>query len=343
LGHIRKKGTDRPVRVEDVAREAGVSPITVSRALSSPNMVRAETRARVIAAVQRTGYKVNPIASTLRSGRSHIVTMFVSSLRNPHFANAMQGMLDAFESSKYHLMFSHLPDPDDGQSDLLDSVLPFRPAAFVLSGLVSDPALRRSLREMGLPVMEMWDETDDPVDMLVTARAAEGGRLMGEHFVERGYKRVAYCGHTLGRGASRIEAFRAALEAGGAELGHVESLTQPGDFTSSVQVFDRIRAVLPGCDAIFYGSDVTASAALVAAVQQGLRVPDDIAIAGYGDLDFAAHLQPSLTTIRLSDYDMGRLAGQMLLRRLDGGHPGASVAYTPLRLEARQSTAPRQH
>jgi LacI family gluconate utilization system Gnt-I transcriptional repressor len=306
-------------------------------------MVRAETRARVIAAVQRTGYTVNPIASTLRSGRSHVVTMFVSSLRNPHFANAMQGMLDAFEASKYHLMFAQLPGPDEDQSKLLDSVIAFRPAAFVLSGLVTDPSLRQSLRGLGVPVMEMWEETEDPVDMLVTARAAEGGRLMGEHFVSRGYRRVAYCGHTAGRGASRIEAFRDALRAGGAELGHVESLTQPRDFADGLKVFDHIRQALPGCDAIFYGSDVTASAALVAAANQGLRVPYDIAIAGYGDLDFAGHLNPSLTTIRLSDYDMGYAAGRMLLRRLDGGRVAPAIVYTPLQLQARQSTAPLEH
>jgi LacI family gluconate utilization system Gnt-I transcriptional repressor len=102
----RANGAGRTVRVEDVAREAGVSPITVSRALSAPHKVKSDTRQRVMEAVARTGYVVNTIASTLRSGRSPIVTVFVASLENPHFASAVQGALDAFEGSRFHLMFA---------------------------------------------------------------------------------------------------------------------------------------------------------------------------------------------------------------------------------------------
>ena len=106
MNHMGKDGgrAARPVRVEDVAREAGVSPITVSRALSAPHKVRPETRERVMAAVLKTGYVVNSIASSLRSGRSSTVTVFVASLLNPHFAAAMQGALDAFEGSRFRLM-----------------------------------------------------------------------------------------------------------------------------------------------------------------------------------------------------------------------------------------------
>src|SRR5690606_27569977 len=106
---ITDKNFSKPkpnVRVEDVAREAGVSPITVSRALNTPSLVREETRERVNQAVARTGYVVNSIASTLRSGRSKIITVFVASLQNPHLSAEAQGIIDAFEGTLYRLMFS---------------------------------------------------------------------------------------------------------------------------------------------------------------------------------------------------------------------------------------------
>ncbi len=329
----------KPVRVEDVARVAGVSPITVSRALSQPEKVREETRLRVVAAVAQTGYVVNSLASGLRSGRSNIVTVFVSSLENRHFAATMQGIIDAFEGSRFRLMFSQTGYSELMESELLEAVLPFRPAGVIFTDVVRSEKSRTALQALGVPVMEMWGQKPDPIDMLVGFSNADAARLIGTHFGELGRRHVAYCGHELGEGSERIDGLREALAEYGAELGHIESVDVSGSVTDGMDAFRRIRATYPVCDAIFFGTDVLAVGALLAARQDGVAVPQDVAVAGFGDLEFAAHIEPPLTSLHIDSREMGLEAGRRMLRRLNGSDVAQPVILRSATLVTRGSTA----
>jgi LacI family gluconate utilization system Gnt-I transcriptional repressor len=331
-----KKTSGRMVRVEDVAREAGVSPITVSRTLSNPEKVREETRKKVEAAVAKTGYVLNRFASSLRSGRSTIISMFVSNLANPHFANAIQGCVDAFEGSRYHLLLAQTGYADVAQPDMLEEVLPFRPAAMIFAGPVESESVRAQLRAMDMPVMELWDYMPDPVDMLVGFSGAEGGRLLGQHFRERGYRKVAYVGRTTGRSRGSLDGFTEAL---GRNVDFVLALEGRLTIGDGMTALETIIAQLPDVDAIQFAGDVLAVGALLQARKMGIDVPGRVAIAGYGDLEFSPHVTPSLTTIHVSSYQMGLAAGQMLLRRLNKEEIGERVVKTPIHIELRDSTA----
>lgn len=328
----------RPVRVEDVARVAGVSPITVSRALAYPEKVREETRLRILEAVAQTGYVVNRFASSLRSGRSNVITVFVSSLLNPHFATSMQGILDAVEGSPFHLMFAQTGYTEKLASDVIESVLPFRPAGVVFTGVISSDQTRQALQNLGIPVMEMWGHRPDPIDMLVGFSNHEGGRLMGEHFGQQGFRKIAYSGHSTERGGERIEGFREGLARHGASLDLVLPMEGTRSIADGIDALDAILERQPNSDAIFFGTDILATGASLGAQRRGLKVPTDIAIAGFGDLDFTPHVRPSLTTIHISSYEMGREAGRMLLKRLGGDTIAQPVLMQPVTLEVRDST-----
>lgn len=329
----------RPVRVEDVARVAGVSPITVSRALSQPEKVREETRQKVAAAVAQTGYVVNSLASGLRSGRSSIITVFVSNLENPHFAATMQGIIDAFEGSRFRLMFSQTGYSELLEADLVEAVLPFRPAGVIFTGVVRSEKSRTSLQALGVPVVEMWGQQPDPIDMLVGFSNADAARMMGDHLGRQNRRHVAYCGHASGRGGERIEGLREALAAHGAELGHIEAIEDTGRVSDGIAAFERILAAYPACDAMFFGTDVLAVGALLGARHAGVAVPGRIAIAGFGDLEFAAHVDPPLTTLHIDGREMGLEAGRRMLRRLNGGSVADPVLMRSATLVARASTA----
>jgi LacI family gluconate utilization system Gnt-I transcriptional repressor len=335
------KNTNRPVRVEDVARVAGVSPITVSRALSYPEKVKEETRRKVAEAVAQTGYVVNSFASSLRSGRSSIITVFVSSLLNPHFANSMQGLVDAFEGSRYHLMFAQTGYSEMLDTDVVSSVLPFRPAGVVFTNIIRSEATRESLRRLGIPVMEMWGMQPDPVDMLIAFSNHESGLLMGDHLGSKGYRRIGYSGHTTERGAERIAGLEKGLARHGARLVKVVPMEGTRHIPDGVAAFDTFRSEAPEVEAIFFGTDILASGAVLRALELGLDIPRDIAIAGNGDLDFAEHMRPSLTTIHIPSYDMGHEAGRMLVRKLNGQPLEATTMMPPISLKARQSTERR--
>ncbi|MEO8758411.1 MAG: LacI family DNA-binding transcriptional regulator [Devosia sp.] len=331
-------GADRTVRVEDVAREAGVSPITVSRALRTPDLVRPETRARVTEAVAKTGYVVNSIASSLRSGRSSVVTVFVASLQNPHFASAMQGALDAFEGSRFHLMFAQTGYSEQLSPDVVETLLPFRPAGIMFTGVIRQDETRAALRKLGVPVVEMWGDRPDPIDMLVGFSGRIGGMLMGEHFGRQGFRRIAYSGHTRERGHERLEGFREGLRPFGVEPAMVLAKEGTRGFADGMAALDEILVQMPDCDAVFFGTDILAVGAIIAARRHNIEVPRQLALAGYGDLDFAAHVEPPITSIHVSDYEIGRTAGDMMLKRLNGDVLTEPVIQVPVRLVARRST-----
>jgi LacI family transcriptional regulator, gluconate utilization system Gnt-I transcriptional repressor len=330
-----KRRRSRAVRVEDVARVAGVSPITVSRALSNPEKVAEETRRRVNDAVAKTGYVINRFASSLRSGHSTIISAFVSSLSDPHLANALQGCADALEGSRYHLLMAQSGNSDELQQHVIDDVLPFRPAAALFGGVVQSNRIQVTLRKLGIPVVEMWDHRPDPVDMLVGFSNAEGGRLVGRHFADHGFHRVAYAGRTVDRGAQRLAGF---IEG----FGRVPDLILPLDGSRAVEegmaAFDGVLDALPECSAIFFGTDLLAVGALLRARQLQVAVPHRVAIAGYGDLEVSRHLAVPLTTVHILSYDIGRQAGELLRRRLSHQAIETRVILSPISLEVRQST-----
>ncbi|MGV3489806.1 MAG: LacI family DNA-binding transcriptional regulator [Devosia sp.] len=324
--------------MEDVARVAGVSPITVSRALSNPEKVRDETRQRILEAVAQTGYVVNRFASSLRSGRSTIVTVFVSNLLNPHFATSIQGIVEAFEGSGFHLMFAQIGYSELVEVDVVNNALPFRPAGAIFTGVIRSEQTREVIGQLGIPTVEMWGHHDDPIDMLVGFSNSGAGRLMGRHFGEQGFQRIAYSGHTTERGAERIQGFRDGLAEHGAELLLVHPMEGTRSVSDGMQAFDAILDKLPDVDAIFFGTDMLATGAIIRAQERSIAVPDQIALAGFGGLDFTEHVKPSLTTLNIEGYKMGLKAGRMLLARLRDETVADPISDYPIELLERNST-----
>jgi len=333
------RNTNRPVRVEDVARVAGVSPITVSRALSYPEKVKEETRKKVAEAVAQTGYVVNSFASSLRSGRSPIVAVFASNVRNPHFADVLLGCTEVLENKGYQLLIARIGETAEEQRRLIASMAPFRPAAMLFTDLLKTDLDRNLISAQGIPVLEMWNQQADPVDMLVTMSEEEAGRTMGRHFAERGFSRIAYAGLLYERGRCRSEGFVAALREAGKDCDLVLGLDKGWDPEAGATAFDDVLARLPGCDAILFGSDSLAVGGLAAARRRGMEVPADIAIAGFGDIPLASYLGPPLTSLGLSSLAMGKRAGEMLLARLGGQRIDERLVSYPAVLQARDSTA----
>ena len=332
------KGADRSVRVEDVARVAGVSPITVSRTLRTPDIVKPETRRRVEEAVAKTGYMVNSIASSLRSGQSTFIPVVVASLQNVHYAAAMQGMIDAFESTRYQLTFSQARYAEELSVEQIRALLPFRPAAFVFSGIVRGDEARDYLRSLRVPILEFWGESGAPLDMLVISPGRDSGRLLGEHFAEQGFARIAYVGHTGIRGQPRIEGFREALRQAGRDIALLLPAEGSSEMEDGAAAVDTVLAKLPDCDAIAFGSDIMAVGALMRLQEIGKRIPDDIAVAGDGDLFFAAHSRPRATTVHTAPYEIGKRAGELLRTRLTAGRVAKPVIQVPISLVVREST-----
>jgi LacI family gluconate utilization system Gnt-I transcriptional repressor len=334
----------RPARIDEVARIAGVSPITVSRALRQPEKVAEDKRRRIQAAIEQTGYAPNQDAIRLRSGgrpaaavTSTLVAAFVSNIANPQFSRAVRACAEVLEPAGYRLMMGETAYSYARETAMIQSLRDLRPAAVLFTGVIELEGNREALRSLGVPVMETWAYPQDPIDMLVGFSNFDGGRLVGEHFGERGYRRIAYVGRGGGRGVLRLQGFKEGLAKHGLRPAAELSVDGPAGLAEGRQAMTALLEQGEPLDAAFFGNDLLAIGALSEARRRGLAVPGDLAVAGFGDIELAEALEPGLTTVRIDSDDIGRRAGRMLLTRLGGGTPERGIELVELSLVVRAS------
>jgi LacI family gluconate utilization system Gnt-I transcriptional repressor len=325
------------VRIEEVARRAGVSMITVSRALRKPGMVSEKTRARVDEAVRATGFTLNPHASALRSGKSNIVTIFVSSTQSPQYLQAADAFSAIIEKAGYEVVLARTSYSFTREIRLMRTLQQMRPAAAFITGVLEQELNRAMFRRLDIPVVESWAYAVQPIDMLVGVSNTDGARAVARLLAERGYKAPAIITRVSGRGRIRREAFEAECRALGlppvesVELAAVESM-EDGRAALS-ELLSRGRKI----DAVFCANDLLACGALLEARALGLQVPGDLALVGFGDNDLMRELAPGLTTVAPDPVSIGRRAGEMLAARLAGDVLSEPSVCLPLQLKLRGS------
>lgn len=325
-------------RIEMVAQLAGVSPITVSRALRQPEKLSEATRRKVLEAVERTGYESNPHARALRSGRSTLVTAFVSNILSQQFGLAIQGLAAEIEPEGYELMIGQTSYSYAKEVAMIRSLRSLRPAAVMFTGVIELEENRRALRELGIPVVETWAFPRDPIDMLVGFSNVDAGAMAARHLAEKGYRRLAFLGRSGGRGALRLQGFREEAERSGLTLVRVVTVEEVRSIADGRAALTTLLTEGEPVEAAFCANDLLATGAVIEARARGLSVPSDLAILGFGDNDAAGEIAPGLTTISMDAFDLGRRAGELLRARLAGQEPAHAVQSLPLNLVTRGST-----
>ena len=183
---------NRPVvTLREVAEQAGVSMITVSRAINTPSQVSEPTRIRVQAAISSLGYVPNLIAGGLRSARSHLVTALVPTTTGQLFGEMVQSLTDALELRGYQVMLGQVGYAHSREDELLRAIVGRRPDGIVLTGIMHSPEGRRLLQASGIPVVETWDFTPNPIDMLVGLSHEQLGAAVCKHLHAKGRRRLA--------------------------------------------------------------------------------------------------------------------------------------------------------
>lgn len=314
----QRRGSAQPT-LQRVAEAAGVSPITVSRALNNPEQVKEATRTRVLEAVERLGYVPNLVAGSLASSRSRFIAVIVPSLANAVFIEVIKSLQATFEEQGYQILLGNTDYDTDREYQLVRTFLGWSCSALVTAGLRHNAACRHLLDNCDKPVMEVM-ELGDAVDLNVGLDHREAGRCMARHLLARGYRSIVYVGACLDRdyrAGFRYAGHREVLEPAGRDAPLVE-LPTFGGLDAGAGALERVLAEHPGTDAIHFANDDLATGALLHAHRLGWRVPQDIAIAGFNGLPLGQHVTPRLTTILSPRETMGRLAAQQVLRRLEG-------------------------
>jgi LacI family gluconate utilization system Gnt-I transcriptional repressor len=304
-------------RMTDVASLAGVSLATVSRALAQPDRVSPGVRVRVLAAADRLGFQRSVIAGSLASAKTPIVGVIVPSLLNSFFTGTLQSMADWLGEAGYQLMIGHHEYDLEQEARLIDAFLSWSPSGLVVTGVHHTGAATARMAQARCPVVEMWDIDSRPIDTVIGFDNRAAGTATARYLIAKGHRRLAQMVALHGRdprATARAQGFTAAvLEAGLDE----PLLLQPADRTlgAGVAAFQELAALADRPTALACSGDVLAQGALYEAQRLGIRVPEDIAVIGYGDLDFAPYTNPPLTTLRPPRDAIGRVVAEHLIGR----------------------------
>ena len=314
----------------DVAARAGVSTMTVSRALKDGASIAPDTRRRIMKAVDELGYVLDLSAGSLSSKRSGFVAALIPSINNSNFADTARGLTDALAGSGLQLLLAYTDYSVEQEEELIGSMLRRRPEAIVVTGGSHTARARKLLDNSGIPVVETWDLPKKPVRHVVGFSNAEASKALVRYLHGKGYRRIAFIGGTTNRdtrGADR----RAGYERAMAELGLTESRvisfgTPPISMRQGGEAVVRLVEEWPEVEAAICVSDLSAFGAVMECNRRKWKVPQRIAIAGFGDFEISSCCHPAITTVGVHCYDIGNRAGDLLLRAIEGERAGVPVA-----------------
>ena len=314
----RSRRRSGAVTLHDVARIAAVAPITASRALNTPDRVSPEVRQKVADAVRLTGYVPNLLAGGLASTKSRLIAAVVPTIAGPVFLQTVQALTAALAEHGYQLMLGQSGYVDSREDALLEAIIGRRPDGIVLTGIMHSPEGRRRLLACGIPVVETWDLTPTPIDMLVGFSHAEVGRAVARFLHGKGRRRLAVVAGDDERSSRRHDAFQAEVLALGLPPVRMVVVPAPTTLKSGRRALGELLQADAGIDAVFCSSDLLALGVLTEAQARRLEVPARMAVVGFGDLEFAADLHPALTTVHIDSTAIGQQAARFIVARAEG-------------------------
>lgn len=336
---LRRRHGSKPT-VADVARRAGVSPMTVSRVTNGAAGVLPETRRKVEAAIAELGYVPNPAARALAGARQFRVAMLHSNPSAAYLSEFLVGSLAGAADNDAQLIIEHW-DGSEGAEALAMRLENHRIDAVVLPPpLCDDSSLLAALAGRGLPTVQVATGRPANLSHAVGIDDVSAAKAITRYLIERGHHRIGFIGGDPNQSASALRqaGYEAALRAAG--LGPEPVLIATGDFTyrSGLAAAEWLLGLPDRPSAVFASNDDMAAAVVATAHRHGLDVPHDISVCGFDDTAMATTIWPELTTIRQPIAGMARAAMALLVEALDGGPSGVQHRQLPFELIVRGST-----
>ena len=306
--------------LDDVARRAGVSTITISRAFRRPDKVAEDLRERIHRIADEMGYVSNRAASSLASARSMNIVVLVPSLRNMVFVETLDGIERALRPKGYQMLLGVTNYASDEEEALVRAYLAFDPDGILLTGLNYRETTRRLLERTRVPVVHMMELSNRDGVYSVGFSQEAAAEAMTRHLLERGRTRVAFVASQLdSRTLARNRGYRDALIQAGLYDSRRELLVpDPSSVALGGILLGRILQQAPDTDAIFFCNDDLAQGGLFECLRRGIDVPGRLAIGGFNDLPSSACTVPALTSVATPRYDVGAQAAHMVLDLIDG-------------------------
>lgn len=316
----KRRGTSDRVTLSDVALKVGVSPITVSRALNRPEKVTDELRETILEAVQELGYVPDYAARALASRNSNTIGVLSSMLGSSIFPPVMKGIEDRVRHSGLRIQYVNTNFCAEEELRLLKEFFAQNPAGVMIGGVQIDPRVTDLLRQAPCPVLQFVDISYPAIDMAIGVDNRAAGKVAIDHLLAKGYRRIGFCSGRVDIPVTmRLESYKQRLTSEGLyNPDLVISVSAENPISLGGEVLDRLLSVDPDLDAILCAHDDLAIATLFECQRRGINVPQQLGVCGFTDIDYSAHIVPSLTTVRMPLYQLGYSAANMILRAEEG-------------------------
>ncbi|MBA4491780.1 LacI family DNA-binding transcriptional regulator [Paracoccus sp. S1E-3] len=330
--------------MKEVAAAAGVSVMTVSRAFRSDASISDATREHIRKTADDLGYVFDSVASNLRSQRSGFVAVTIPSINNANFADTVAALTSRLDAAGLQVLLGRTNYDMAEEERLIGQLLRRQPEALVVTGGHHTERARRMMQKAGVPVVETWDLPKAPLGHVVGFSNTDVMRFMVAHLTARGYRRIAFIGGDSAydtRGADRRRGFVAAMEERGLDPSRLITVGRPPvSMREGAAAMAILLDTLPDTEAVVAVADPAAFGALTECARRGVRVPDDIAIAGFGNFEISGVAVPALTSIDPFPARIGEQAGQLIadLLRGDATKNGPTLIEVEPQLVARAST-----
>lgn len=327
------KKTKGTIRMADVARVLGISPMTVSNSFRNPHLVSEATRQKVIDTATTLGYVPNTMAGNLVSGQSKVVAVMTPSIRHSSFADMIGSLEQSLAKTGYNLIIS-LVESREREVEALRAVIGRRVDGVVIAGELENPAARELVVKSGTPVVETWHLHDEMTDMAAGFSEHDAAANAVRHMIASGKKSLGMIGIAPAKSrrlVERVNGFKIAVEEMGGNPNHVVLMDAAlNGYEAGANGLKRLMSDLPEIDGVFCMTDILAVGVIFECMRSGWKIPERIAVMGYGDYDIAAQIPPGLTTIHTPGTEIGLAAASLLLDRLSGRQhlpPLQSVDY----------------
>ncbi|WEK08769.1 MAG: LacI family DNA-binding transcriptional regulator [Candidatus Pseudomonas colombiensis] len=331
--------TGRPT-LNEVARLAGVSPITASRALRGISSVATELVEKVQQAARELNYVVNPAARALASAQSQSVVVLVPSLSNLLFIETLEAIHQVLRPKGFEVLIGNYHYSRDEEENLLRNYMAYQPRGLLLTGFDRTESARRMIETSNIPCVYMMELDAGAGLNCVGFSQLSAGETAARHLISRGRKHLAYIGAQLDqRTLLRGEGFRRTLQQAGLYNPDLEVLTpRPSSVGLGGELFLQLLHSQPQVDAIFFGNDDLAHGALLEAMRSGIKIPEQVAVLGFNDLPSSAHMVPRLSSISTPREAIGRRAAEQMLTLMAGNAVTEPVVDMGFELKVREST-----
>lgn len=339
----RKRAKSGEIRLTEVAKLAGVSPITASRFFRNPEALSLSKRERVASAAKELGYVPNLAARALASQRTEVIGVLIPSLTNNVFSDVLRGIYDASEGSRYSIQLANTRYSILQEEKLLRLFQAQKPAGLIVTGIDQTAESRAVMEAMNCPIAQIMEIGPDPVDMMVGFSHYDAAFAAVSHLVAQGFRRIGFLGAQMDpRMQRRLQGYRDAMKAASLfDSRTIVTTPVPTTVTLGGTLLADLLLRTPDVEAVACVNDDIALGVLFECQRRHISVPEDMAIVGFNDLEFMAAAVPSLTSVRTNRYEMGRRAVTMVTAAIDGNRPPERVVDLGFELIARQSSSVR--